>query len=106
MVGGRDLNPGPHGPESHDIPSRSVDLCLLQFDSSDSAALLVQIGVKSSAGLLHEVLQNAGRQDGFQRDQALRSPWDRPAAAPRMPRFWERVHTDGHPVQLLNKMMG
>jgi len=39
------LNPGPHGPESHDIPSRSVDSCLLQFDSFDFAALLVQIGV-------------------------------------------------------------
>src|SRR5213594_2299351 len=26
---------------------------------------------ESSAGLLHEVLQNAGRPDGFQRDRAL-----------------------------------
>src|SRR5438552_16171183 len=32
---------------------------------------------ESSAGLLHEVLQNAGRPVGFQGDQALRSPWDR-----------------------------
>ncbi len=43
--GARDLNPGPHGPESHNFPSRSVDFCLLQVDSSDSAALPVQIGV-------------------------------------------------------------
>src|SRR2546425_7890149 len=44
---------------------------------------------ESSAGLLHEVLQNAGRPDEFQRDQALRSPRDRPAPATRMPRPWE-----------------
>src|SRR5437667_9307229 len=44
---------------------------------------------ESSAGLLHEVLQSAGRPNEFQRDQALRSPWDRPAPATRMPRPWE-----------------
>src|SRR5712692_2886384 len=46
---------------------------------------------ESSAGLLHEVLQNAGRPDGFQPDQALRPPWDRPAPATRLPRPWERL---------------
>jgi hypothetical protein len=43
LSGARDLNPCPHGPESHDFPSRSVDFCVLQFDSSDSRAFLVQI---------------------------------------------------------------
>src|SRR5260370_41677638 len=89
--GARDLNPGPHGPESRD--SSSIHVGFLRF----SVRFFKSTGPErpdlheSSAGLLHEVLQNAGRPDGFQRDQALRSPWDRPVPATRRLRPWERV---------------
>src|SRR5205809_8078320 len=41
--GARDLNPGPHGPESHDSSSRHVGFCVFQFDSSSRRARSVQI---------------------------------------------------------------
>src|SRR5216683_3252507 len=79
--GARDLNPGPHGPESRD--SSSIHVGFLRF----SVRFFKSTGPErpdlheSSAGLLHEVLQNAVRRDGFQRGQVLRSPVDRPALA-------------------------
>ena len=42
--GARDLNPGPHGPESGDIPSNHVGFCAFQFDSLGRRARTVQIG--------------------------------------------------------------
>src|SRR6266568_8706729 len=47
MVGGpvlrdRDLNPGPHGPESDGIPSNRADFCSFRFEISDPACSLVQ----------------------------------------------------------------
>ena len=41
--GARDLNPGPHGPESHDVQSSHVDFCAIQLEISDPACFLVQI---------------------------------------------------------------
>src|SRR2546430_4868835 len=41
--GARDLNPGPHGPESHDSSSKHVGFCVFQFDSSSRRARSVQI---------------------------------------------------------------
>ena len=41
--GARDLNPGPHGPESHDSSSKCVGFCVYQFDSSSRRARSVQI---------------------------------------------------------------
>ncbi len=42
--GARDLNPGPHGPESHDSSSNHVGFCIFQFDSPSRRARSVQIG--------------------------------------------------------------
>ena len=41
--GARDLNPGPHGLESHDSSSKHVGFCVFQFDSSSRRARSVQI---------------------------------------------------------------
>src|SRR6266545_3808964 len=41
--GARDLNPGPHGPESDAVPSNRADSCVFQFDSSSRRARSVQI---------------------------------------------------------------
>src|SRR6266508_3783300 len=41
--GARDLNPGPHGPESHDSSSKHVGFCVFLFDSSSRSARSVQI---------------------------------------------------------------
>ena len=41
--GARDLNPGPHGPESHDSSSKHGGFCAFQFDSSSRRARSVQI---------------------------------------------------------------
>jgi hypothetical protein len=54
--GARDLNPGPHGPESHDFPSRSIDFCGFQFDSSSRMRADRPDSQQSSARLLHELL--------------------------------------------------
>ena len=39
------MNPGPHGPESRDLSSKSVDFCGFSSILLLSTALLVQIGV-------------------------------------------------------------
>ena len=39
------MNPGPHGPEFCDLPSRRVGFCGFQIDSSGAIALVVQIRV-------------------------------------------------------------
>jgi hypothetical protein len=39
------LNPGPHGPESADIPSNDADFCRVQFEISVPTASLVQVRV-------------------------------------------------------------
>src|SRR6266571_3489658 len=41
--GARDLNPGPHGPESHDSSSKHVGFCVFQCDSSRLRGRNVQI---------------------------------------------------------------
>jgi len=41
--GARDLNPGPHGPESRDSSSKYVGFCAFQFDSSSRRARTVEI---------------------------------------------------------------
>ena len=41
--GARDLNPGPHGPESHDSSSKHVGFCVFQFDYSSRRARTVEI---------------------------------------------------------------
>jgi hypothetical protein len=41
--GARDLNPGPHGPESHDSSSKPVGFCVFPFDSSNRHGPSVQI---------------------------------------------------------------
>jgi len=40
--GARDLNPGPHGPESDGVPSNRADFCGFHLEISDPACLLVQ----------------------------------------------------------------
>src|SRR6266516_7365996 len=59
--GARDLNPGPHGPESHDSSSKHVAFCVFQFDSSSRRAGSSRFARILSPGVLHERLQNAGR---------------------------------------------
>jgi hypothetical protein len=41
--GARDLNPGPHGPESRDSSSKYVGFCVFQFGSSCRRARAVQM---------------------------------------------------------------
>jgi len=73
------LNPGPHGPESHDFPSGSVDFCLLQFDSSDSAALIVQIGVNLQRDYYMKYYTDAPRS--AHRGLTRSAPMSRPSSA-------------------------
>jgi hypothetical protein len=40
--GARDLNPGPHGPESDGVPSNRADFSGFRFEISDPASALVQ----------------------------------------------------------------
>jgi len=41
--GARDLNPGPHGPELYELPSRNGGNDRFQFESSNAASRCVQI---------------------------------------------------------------
>ena len=54
--GARDLNPGPHGPESHDLPSSREDFVLFQFEIAAPRDAGRPDLRHSSARLLHELL--------------------------------------------------
>ena len=43
--GARDLNPGPHGPESHDVSSSLADFDRLQLETRDSSGRSAQIWI-------------------------------------------------------------
>jgi hypothetical protein len=66
------LNPGPHGPESDDIPSNGADFCRFQFEISVPTASLVQIRVNLQPDYYTEHYMLLARQLDDERHAGVR----------------------------------
>jgi hypothetical protein len=86
--GARDLNPGPHGAESHDSPSKHVGFCVFQFDSSSRRAPSVQICTNLQPDYCMkyyrmQVVQTVTSNSPYSRDQSCQRTRNQ-ARRPRM----------------------
>ena len=70
--GARDLNPGPHGPEPHGVPSRHRPFDGFQLETSDARARLRPDLRRFVFRLLHEVLHRQRSGDAASRTCAQR----------------------------------
>src|SRR5438552_11421742 len=80
--GARDLNPGPHGPESDDSSSKHVGFCVFQFDSSSRRARSVQI----CTSLQPDYYMKYFRVQVVQTGSSVIKPCDRPGIGRRQQR--------------------